>query len=277
MDNFKEIKRYISKNYNSNEIKALLKNKPDINHLFDKDGNSLLHWAIISGNYPLAKALIKTNMNLDHKNSQGCTPFEFAIQYKEKKIIELLIKHHVKFFSREGFTTLHAVSAYGNLNLFNKIVKNYRNQNMKDLYGRSPLHWAAQEGNLTITKALIKNGAKVNLRDKEGFTALYYAVAEGYNSFFNLLIANGASYQMKYKSGSIMHVACAWNRLYIAKKLIRLGIKTNLINKDGDTPLHYAFKYNYPELIRLLIRNEPKKDAENMDRWKPFELETVNK
>ena len=62
-----------------------------------------------------------------------------------------------------------------------------------------------------------------------------------------------------------LHIACITNDVQLLKIVSELGCDPNLVNTDGDTPLHLACKF---ELTRTLlemkcdtkIRNEVSKD-----------------
>lgn len=251
---FNRIRDFISRCSKPSEIRKILEENNTLQTITDKEGNSLLHWAVILGNYAFVKVLIEMGVDVDQKNSLGCCALEFAIQFNETRIISLLLEKGAKLFNRNGFTTLHAVSAAGNLRLFKRIAGYYKSMNVRDFDKRTPLHWASQEGKVALVKILIERGAKVNVRDGAGLTPLYYSVTEGNYALFNLLISKGANYRVKYDSDTLLHTASAWNQTSIVRRLVRLGIDVNVVNAQRDTPLHYAYLYNYRLLAEALIR-----------------------
>merc|ERR1712113_642685 len=44
----------------------------------DSEGNSALHWAVMSGELPLVEALVSTGANLSPINEEGSTPLHVA-------------------------------------------------------------------------------------------------------------------------------------------------------------------------------------------------------
>jgi ankyrin repeat protein len=52
---------------------------------------------------------------------------------------------------------------------------------------------------------------------------------------------------------TLMHVACQNGSKRFAKALLRRGASINTQNKVGNTPLHFAFSFQYGDLGRYLV------------------------
>merc|ERR1719150_3334734 len=61
-------------------LMILAKTADDVNVLdaVDSEGNSALHWAVMSGELPLVEALVSTGANLSPINEEGSTPLHVA-------------------------------------------------------------------------------------------------------------------------------------------------------------------------------------------------------
>lgn len=51
-----------------------------------------------------------------------------------------------------------------------------------------------------------------------------------------------------------LHAACQGGSLKAVKALLRRGCETNAQNRQGNSPLHYAFAYKYQEVAEYLMR-----------------------
>ena len=72
------------------------------------------------------------------------TPLHYAVRYKSKEIVELLLKNNA-------------------------------NINSKNANGTTPLHVAAYYNSKDIAEILIDKGANINAADKNGKKPIYYA------------------------------------------------------------------------------------------------------
>ena len=121
----------------------------------------------------------------------------------------------------------------------------------------TPLHWAAQECFCDIARCLIAFGANVNARDKSGITPLANAVGPGHTAFVKLLIKNGASPNQRiaaYSNGTVMHLACSWNRIEIVKLLVTsASTEINIRNEEGKTPLGFSMDGGFNDLSEYLV------------------------
>ncbi|MDR3327150.1 MAG: ankyrin repeat domain-containing protein [Prevotellaceae bacterium] len=251
MTKFENAKKQVEKR-SIDKLNLTLDKIVDINNFVDSEGNNLLHWAVINGNYLACKQLIKMGIDINAKNTESVSPLEFAIQFNEKRIIKFLLNNNAELFNRNGFTILHASAAQGNIDLLKIFINKYSSIDMKDNSGNTPLLWASQEGKIRCIEFLLLIDADVNSIDNHGFSPIYYAICQGNYYLFYLLISYGANTSTICDSESLLHVATAWNRAPIVYYLVKRGIDINLKNKEGLKAIDYAKMYNYKNLEYFL-------------------------
>lgn len=129
------------------------------------DNETALHHACRSRQYKIAEILINAGANLEWPDDHGITPLICAVQEKDIKMAQLLIKNGADVNGsdlREGYS------------------------------GQTPLMHAASYGNIDIVDLLLKNGAEINIKNKYGETALDYAIRKKAKEMITFLEGAGA-------------------------------------------------------------------------------------
>lgn len=144
----------------------------------DRDGNTALHWAVLSGSVDAFVSLIKYGATVNIANFDGRTTLHLAVS-----MIESLPEQ----------TCLSMVS---------HLLHYGANPNVGDESGVSPLHLAAELGNVTLIEALIEEGgANVNAVDNEGETALFYALRGQHDAAVRKLLDLGIDFNARNSDG----------------------------------------------------------------------------
>ena len=129
----------------------------------DKDGRTLLWWAMTNGHDAVVKALLEPGrVNAELKDDSGQTPLWWAIKNGHEAVVKLLL-------------------ATGKADV-----------DSKDNYGRTPLWWAAENGHEAVVKLLLATGkADIDSKDNGGRTPLSWAARNGHEAMVKLLLATG--------------------------------------------------------------------------------------
>jgi len=110
---------------------------------------------------------------------------------------------------------------------------------------RSLLHHAAWAGNLEVFRAIVEAGGDVERRRNTAWRP------------------NGG---VRGRGNTPLHAAVMYRRVPIIKFLLQeLGCDVNSAGEQGYTPLHISTKFNYPEIVELLLRSGARTDMITRD------------
>ena len=115
---------------------------------------------------------------------------------------------------------------------------------------KSPLHYAVEKGHAGVVEELLKHGVALDVKDGSGQTARSIAEQNGNKEIVGLF----DKYKPRYMDlESRFEKSLCHRDIEGAKFLIHAG--TNLTNKNfrTPTPLHFAARYDSPELVALLL------------------------
>lgn len=170
----------------------------------DKELNTALHHAVISGVFDVVLHLVEHGTPLDVQNHKGQTPLLLAARSGSKKLCQYLIENgaDLNVTDKEGRSALHYAVSDGFLDLANFLIQHGAYLNACDASKETPLHFAVREGDIRIVKLLVKlKGLDLNKGNDDGETPLHLAACFGELEIVNLLVHAGANYTLKNKFG----------------------------------------------------------------------------
>jgi ankyrin len=129
-------------------------------------------------------------------------------------------------YSTENKSALHDAILNGKLEHISEIVKKENNVDIRSgSSNQTPIHWAAKLGRLECLKRLSNCGGSLTAEDgsEDGNSAIHLAVIHGQDKITRWLIDN--------------------------------GVCVNITNSKGITPLLYATRYGYTNLVQTLVEN----------------------
>ncbi|XP_021164879.2 ankyrin repeat domain-containing protein 22 isoform X2 [Fundulus heteroclitus] len=161
----------------------------------------------------------------------------------------------------------------GDLHQLYKILK--ENPTLLDVqdqnYGDTPLMAACRRGNLNVVKYLIDNKANVQLTNKKQRTCLHYVSKRNLSLVDYLLITilmpilllgYFLMLQKQRKSEALMEV------------VLSSSVKVSAIDYKGNTALHYVCLRKSHRLVPLLLKHNAKTDIRNKDGETPLDIAT---
>ncbi|KAM4608028.1 histone-lysine N-methyltransferase EHMT1-like isoform 1-T1 [Polymixia lowei] len=155
-------------------VKYLIRAGAAISHK-DIKGSTCLHLAAKLGYYDILHHLVsKASKYINCQDDGGWTPVTWAIEYKHKELVHLLLARgaDVNIRDKEENVCLHWAALSGSDDVAQALLEARCDLHAVNIHGDSPLHVAARENQLECLMLLLSRGADVNLRNREGETAL---------------------------------------------------------------------------------------------------------
>ncbi|KAL9593236.1 MAG: hypothetical protein Q9219_007632 [cf. Caloplaca sp. 3 TL-2023] len=199
------------------ELVNVLKLDRQLPELQTKHGETLIHITTLANQLPLAKELIRHNINVN----SWAKPHSY----------------HLRLWAGSG--------------------TNYSSKALPLPYTITALHYACTLGYYEMTELLLENGAWVNAApddDEHGLSPLMMAVEAGSTNLVCLLLARGAKVNAAVPATlmTALHFACKRGDLETAQELIRYGAKTAAKTKDLRTPEELVSKIRDPKKRQAL-------------------------
>lgn len=187
-----------------------------------------------------------------------------AYIWKDVCKYEKLIRKHFdcKYeFHIPNTSTLHILSGYGMTKEIKLIFKYFDKEqrrkfiNAKDGKGNSSLHFAARTCNILL-EYFLENGGEIHSVGQFRKSLLHYAVEGRMLNSIHVLLQYKINLEMKDKDDrTALQYAIKRNNHQIVEKLLSLGAKHNVVNKEGMNLLHIAAESSNIMSINTLATN----------------------
>ena len=244
---------------------------------FDKDMHTPLYYAVQKNNIQLINLLtnnISESENYlflqnDPKDKTNKSPLQLLYE----KIMDKSISNEVM---ESLLKILYNVTKNTKVGYLENIAIYLSKQNdIKDLDGTSK-----EKQNLSkiiqIYEYLIKEcNMDINADiDDKGNNIFFLSVIENnYNLFNDILIKEkNINYNKINKEGkSLIHLIVSPNHIFsyqnikLLNSALKSGFNPTILDKEGKTPLYYAYKYKYDNMIKILSKYDKNKYSENSD------------
>ncbi len=261
-------------------VYAILEKVPNtiIKHLLSKTGNGVnklthdkrtyVFWAAYKDNLELMTYLIANNARMDLKDSHNFSVLTFAAVagITNTDIYDLCIKNDIdiKYDKDEhGANALLLLVPYlKNFELIEYFEKKGLSLDSKDNHGNGIFNYTARAGNKIMLKKLMTKGFLGNKLNGNGGNAMILASQgsrSGYNSldFFKYLEGLGVRPDITNKDGiTPLHNLAYDNKdLETINYFLKKGVDANQVDRHGNTALMNACGRNALEIIELLAKN----------------------
>ena len=238
--------------------------------------------------------LVSSGADVDSRDKSGNTPMMTGLAKNSRSSVELLLDHGADIYQRNNNEITPLIRAL--MRGIDTVSWFYRPgmNNTTDIAGDTPLHIAvAIHAPLDVIAFIITSGGAVDRQNFLGDTPLHTSVEISYPEASSLLVSKHADPFLannRGKSASVLafekgieftsyiisetnledydgqgntplHLAALWDFPEIAAYLIDLGAETNARNTQGLTPLHYAVKNNGIKMCQILANRGASIDA----------------
>lgn len=246
----------------------------------DDDGNTPLHFAV-SVNIQSVEKLLSIGARFRVKNSIGKRPMDLACPGSSVRKLLQAAEDLFKSVDRQNIADVSSI-----LKKFPAV------QYARDDNGKTPLHLAKDE------KTMIFLLADVNVLDDNQRSPIYYAAVENQLGRVKLLLKAGAIYDFEgFRDGKNESFELLWmidemfedihshqpkffvndNPWALDERLNEIGDKfeisrdviVNVKDRQKNSLLHYAAKYDYVKVVENLLKNGAIFNCRNVDRKIP--------
>ncbi|CAH0556691.1 unnamed protein product [Brassicogethes aeneus] len=227
----------------------------DIGRL-DRHGQSVLHYAVNSGNIEMVEHLMTTfekDLHVNLTDACGLSPLHIASANGDLEMVRWLVRKCAKvnyLGGRMRQSALHMAARGNHVGVMEILIDAGANVNIIDVEEKSALTTVARNGFVEGVEILVRAGAKVNHEDLEGVTALQYGVWADEAGIVKILVERGARV---IPSHYLLHVAVSNSNSECVKALVKGGAIVNFKDERGFTPLMLACSRKHVEMARLLI------------------------
>ena len=250
---------------------------------FDKEMHTPLYYAVLNNNIQLIN-LLTNNINekenylflqKDDKNLSNKSPLNLLYE----KILDKTISNDILEALLKILYTITKITKVGYLK--NVAIYLSKQHDLKDLDGSQNKEKQIIAKIIQIYEYLIKEcKIDINLElDDKGNNIFFLSVIENnYNLFNDILIKEkNIDYNKINKEGkSLIHYIVSPNHLFsyqnikLLNSALKAGFNPKLKDREGNTPLYYAYKYKYDDMIKILSKYDKsqynqKNEEEKMD------------
>jgi ankyrin repeat protein len=239
-------------NKNEQIVYELLKNKADANSASKYGITPMMYAArFFPDSIPL---LFIYDAQLEARDDTGLTAIMYAIHYKNKEAVELLLDAGADVNARnnDGETPIMYAARFFPDVIGLLLLLGARKED-KDEDGNTALILAVHTQDIDAIKLLLEADADVNEHDTAGVTPLMVATEFPPNSIMPMLLKRGARLEDADENGdTALMLAVFFNNEDAVKLLLEVGANVNARNNDGETVLEVAKKESTPEIIALI-------------------------
>ena len=236
-------------------VKGMIESNPKLIDSRDPNGNSLLHYAALSGNADMIRHLIDKGLPPDILGSSKQTPLHTAATNGRTEAVVALLDKKASLEARNDYertALILCARELGQAETARVLIAAGADVNAEDRFGSTPLELAAWRGKKDVVDLLLENGAKIPELGEKWYIILHMASSEGLDHLFARLAEK--SRDLKGAAGEgLIYSAAAGGSASIIGSLIEKGFEPGRPDRFGWTPLHYAARDGRTEAARILL------------------------
>jgi ankyrin repeat protein len=180
-----------------NRFKKVADRSPVVRVACDRNGDFLLHRAVLLGKLDACKYLLERDFPATCPGSGGATPLHYASQRGDPVIMDALLSASGPQHSpinKHGITPLHVAAGEGRLAIVKMLMHRGASGSARDKFDRLPLHYAAGTNQFEVVRWLVgKDNSLIDLPDAFGQRPIHWALAFGCFFTASWLIRRGGN------------------------------------------------------------------------------------
>lgn len=213
------------KNKNYNLLKLFILHGVDVNNV-PKYKESCLFKALQEKDFEASKILIQNGIDLKYRNNSNKSVLGMAIDSGNREIISLLVRREANVDDEDSFIYMTRFARSGDKELLELFIKNGSPPTVKGFDNNTLLMEASKSGNIEIVEFLLTiDKSNINAKNNDGNTVIMMAL-----------------------QGNNIDTAEV-----IIKILIKNGADISIENFKGETPISYASKLGYTNILNTLL------------------------
>ncbi|KAF3185554.1 hypothetical protein TWF788_004376 [Orbilia oligospora] len=257
--------------------KLLLRSK-DQEHLIEKlttsEASQILRMALQQRTKGIAKLALERSRADVHSSGGTLTPFEYAIEWGDKEILDLLIQKTPPIPDPNIDKTINLIlEKPSSAAILSKLIKaNILPLDESDRR-KVVLDYAAKNGHIDLMEQILEKVLMVDYTASDSTTPLFDAIC--FLSFtghvrIEVVFQRGTRLGSPQKCHQPETFLIENTREQIVKKLLELGAKPGATDENRQTPLFQAVKRGYPGIVKLLLDHGANVNARDSEGKTPL-------
>ena len=220
----------------------------------NKNGYSILHIAVRSGQTAVAEFALANGANINLPSNSKKTPLHYTAQLNQLAMAKLLVEAKADLAAKDkkGRTALDLATGEAKRELAN-YLRGVGVTSKSDEEAAKSIFVAAKIGSIDAIKKHLEAGVDVNGKNKSGQTALHVAAKAGQVDAVGALLEAKADVAAADKSQkTALHYAAQKGHKATTALLLEKGAPINAKDEKNKTPLDYAVSKKRAEIVELL-------------------------
>lgn len=240
-----------------------------------RKGATALIAACVKNKLSLVQMLCDAGASLQSVDLQGGTALHCAAFFDVADSARYLLQRGAYADPRDvkDFTPLQLAALNGSARAAS-VLADFADVRAYDPTGRTPLLIAMHMKQELTALALIEKNAAVEVPDAKGKTPMHIAAKKGMLIALQALLQVAPCDVLDGHKRTPLVSALLCKQVGAARLLIEAGVRLDIPNHKGNTPLHIAAAHNMVDIVNLLLARGAAIHARNASGKYPYQLAT---